>query len=92
MISSFSFSKEARLTDVERSWLKDFSCRRDSQCFKPSDRATVLAAIRAEWGTEERFDNFVQTKLVEIFETSKRAYQSKIRNTAQRAFELTFGG
>ena len=34
----------------------------------------------------------VQTKLVEIFETSKRAYQSKIRNTAQRAFELTFGG
>ena len=93
---SLSCSKVAGLTDDEKRWLKEFSCRK-AECFKPSDRATVLAAIRAEWGTKDEsgeavFDAFVQTKLVEIFAKSKQAYQKQLARTMYHSFELSFGG
>ena len=93
---SLSCSKVAGLTEDEEGWLKTFRCRK-AECFKPSDRATVLAAIRAEWGTKDEsgeavFDAFVQTKLVEIFAKSKRAYQKQLARTMNRSFELSFGG
>ena len=71
--------------------LTEFKCR-DAACFKPSDRATVLACIRARWDTEEAFDDFVQHDLVEVFRQSKRAYQRKLASTAYSSFELAFGG
>ena len=58
----------------------------------PADRAAVLAAIRAEWGSEELFDRFVQMELVDIFRNSKRLYQSSLKRTAYKCFELSFGG
>ena len=93
---SLSCSKVAGLTEDEEGWLKTFRCRK-AECFKPSDRATVLAAIRAEWGTKDEsgeavFDAFVQTKLVEIFAKSKRAYQKQLARTMYQSFELSFGG
>ena len=93
---SLSCSKVAGLTGEEEGWLKTFHCR-EAECFKPSDRATVLAAIRAEWGTKDEsgeaaFDAFVQTKLVEIFAKSKQAYQKQLARTMYHSFELSFGG
>ena len=93
---SLSCSKVAGLTEKEEGWLKHFRCRK-AKCFKPSDRATVLAAIRAEWGTKDEsgeavFDAFVQTTLVEIFAKSKQAYQKQLARTMYHSFELSFGG
>ena len=93
---SLSCNKVAGLTGEEEGWLKTFHCR-EAECFKPSDRATVLAAIRAEWGTKDEsgeavFDAFVQTKLVEIFAKSKQAYQKQLARTMYHSFELSFGG
>ena len=93
---SLSCKKVAGLTEKEEGWLKNFHCR-EAECFKPSDRATVLAAIRAEWGTKDEsgeavFDAFVQTKLVEIFAKSKQAYQKQLARTMYHSFELSFGG
>ena len=90
--SSFSCAKVATLNDTERKWLEEFRCREKAECFKPSDRATVLACIRAEWGSEEKFDEFVQTRLVEVFEHSKQLYQAKLRKTASHSLEMAFGG
>ena len=93
---TFSCQKSDELDNDEEEWFATFRCR-EAQCFKPSDRGTVLAAIREEWGTETKagedaFDEFVQTKLIEVFRHSKQQYQKKLLRTASRSFELTFGG
>ena len=87
---SLSCRKTSELDEVELQ-LKDFSCR-TADCFKPADRATILAAIRDEWGSENEFDTFVRTELVRILENSKKAYKTKMVRTAYRSFELAFGG
>jgi len=93
---TFSCQKSDELDNDEEEWFASFRCR-EAQCFKPSDRGTVLAAIREEWGTETKagedaFDEFVQTTLIEVFKHSKQQYQKKLLRTAYRSFELTFGG
>ena len=56
--------RSARVTHEELKPLRSFRCR-DACAFKPSDKADVLAAIRRGWGSEEAFDLFVQTELVQ---------------------------
>ena len=53
--SSFSPFKHTGLTNEEEEWITNFLCR-DARCFKPSDRAAVLEAIRERFGSEEMFD------------------------------------
>ena len=53
--SSFWPFKRTGLTEKEEEWITNFSCR-DARCFKPSDRAAVLEAIRERFGSEEQFD------------------------------------
>ena len=54
--------KKTAVSDHELQSLRSFRCT-EARCFKPSDRAYVLDAIRREWGSEEVFDKFVQEKL-----------------------------
>lgn len=80
----------ARLRDEELAWLKGFSCRK-AHCFKPTDRATVLKAVREEWGSEEAFDDFVRNELPLVLVASKRKYQTRGRDQVLRTFDLVFG-
>ena len=83
--------KPAALTEDERAWFKGFSCA-NVQCAKPSDRAYVLGQIRQEWGSEEKFELFVQNVLPKVLEDSKRRYSRQLLRTMFDAFDLAFGG
>jgi len=85
-----SLFMDPELTAEERDALRDFRCR-DARCFKPADRAYVLQAIRDEWGTEEAFDQYVQTELPEILAASKRAYSQRFVCVLQGNLEHMFG-
>ena len=82
--------KRASVSDEERKWFADFSCRK-AGCFKPADRATVLAAIRDDFGSEEAFDQFVSTHLPKVLERSKREYSGKLMAVARDVADLVFG-
>ena len=87
---SLGFGKVAMNdANVERS-LSTFECR-TARCHKPSDRARLLRAIRAAWGSEDAFDWFVQTELLEVFEDSKLKYQGQLGSVVAESFELAFG-
>ena len=75
-----------RLSPSEIERLSTFSCRR-AKCFKPIDRATVLSAIRHEWGSEAHFDAWVQTQLPKILKRSKELYSRQMLNVAGKALE-----
>ena len=81
---------DVELTVEERNAFRDFRCR-DARCFKPADRAYVLQAIREEWGTEEAFNRYVQTKLPEVLASSKRAYSRLFARELQSNVEHMFG-
>jgi hypothetical protein len=78
------------LTDQEREVLAGFRCR-EARCFKPCDRATVLAAVRNDWGSEAAFDAFVQKDLVKVLEESKTRYSTRLAQVMSETLELTFG-
>ena len=78
------------LTETERGPLTSFCCR-EAEAFKPCDRATVLAAIREKFGSEEAFDTLVRTELVEVLKESKIRYSTKAMQTMSDTLELTFG-
>ena len=82
--------KDPELTAEERDAFRNFHCR-DARCFKPSDRAYVLKAIRDEWGSEEAFDRFVQTELPEVLATGKRAYSRLVWLALVNNLEHMFG-
>ena len=63
--------KDAALTDAGVAPLVEFRCR-DAHCFKATDRAVVLKAIRDEWESEEAFDAYVSKELPDILAESKR--------------------
>jgi len=88
--SVLSLFKDPELTAEETAAFSNFRCR-DARCFKPSDRAYVLQAIRDEWGSEEAFDQFVQTELPTIFAASKRAYSQLFWLTLHGNLEHMFG-
>ena len=64
----------------------------DVNCAMPRDRAVVLAAIRRQWGSEERFETFVREELPAVLAESKKRYSRQIFAVAARAFEISFGG
>ena len=82
--------KRKGLSNREIAWLSNFRCR-NARCYKPSDRALLLAAIRSKWGSEAAFDDFVRTELLEVMRVSKARYQQQLWDTAGRNFELVFG-
>jgi hypothetical protein len=88
--STWSPLKSASLSQSERRQLTDFSCL-TAQCFKPADRANLLAAIRREWGEESKFDEFVHTELLEILEKSKASYMHQLTNKAAESLQLLLG-
>ena len=88
--SSFSFLKRTGLTKTEREWITGFRCR-DAGCFKPSDRAVVLQAVRDKFGSEDKFDEFVQVQLLKVLERSKHEYSSKLWDVAADSFSMVFG-
>ena len=81
--SSFSPFKRVGLTDKEREWI--------TGCFNPSDRATVLQAVREKFGSEDAFDEFVHVQLLKVLERSKREYSSKLWDVAAESFSMVFG-
>ena len=87
----FSLRRSSALSEREREWFASFSCTK-VDCFKPADRAQVMAKIRAEWDSEEAFDSYVQSELPRIMEDSKRRYARQLLLVASRTLEHTFGG
>jgi len=87
----FSLRRSNALSERERKWFTNFSCTK-VECFKPADRAKVMAEIRATWGSEEAFDTYVQEQLPRIMEDSKRRYARQWLHVASRTLEHTFGG
>ena len=88
--SSFWPFKGKTMSADERKWFSEFDCRK-AGCFKPADRAFVLAAIRDDFGSEEAFDMFVRTQLPKVLERSKRQYSSQLWNVAKEVGDLVFG-
>ena len=88
--SSLSPFKQAKLSDKELNWFRSFSCR-EAQCFKPSDRAFVMNAIREEFGSENEFDKFVQTQLPKVLAVSKHEYSTQLVSVASEALQMVFG-
>ena len=82
--------KRASVSKEEREWFANFSCRK-AGCFKPADRAYVLAEIRKDFGSEEAFDHFVRTNLPAVLERSKREYSGKLMAVARDVADLVFG-
>ena len=79
------------LTEEELGWLTSFSCRK-ARCFKPIDRADVLAAIREQWESEEQFDKFVREELPKVFRANKRKHGARFWIEIKRMFDMAFGG
>ena len=82
--------KKIAVSDDELQSLRSFRCT-EARCFKPSDRAYVLDAIRREWGSEEVFDKFVQEKLPHVLAQSKHNYSTRMLEVAMRNLDLLFG-
>jgi hypothetical protein len=80
----------AALTDEEQSLLETFDCRKAS-CFKPVDRGAVLQQVRDGWGSEERFNTFVRTKLPRIFAASKKRYFQRLPHAVAAAVDSVLG-
>ena len=79
------------LTAEELEWLTSFSCRK-ARCFKPIDRADVLAAIREQWESEEQFDKFVREELPKVFRADKRKHGARFWIQIKQMFDIAFGG
>ena len=82
--------KKTALSDDELQSLRSFRCT-EARCFKPSDRAYVLDAIRREWGSVDVFDTFVQEKLPHVLAQSKHNYSTRMLEVAMRNLDLLFG-
>ena len=87
--SSLNPFKREALSEREKSWFANFSCLQ-AKCYKPSDRAMLLAAIRAKWGSEEDFDRFVRTDLLEVMRESKARFRRQLRDVAAQSFDMAF--
>ena len=68
--------REAKLSKKERELLAGYSCRK-ARCFLPKDRATVLAAIREKWGSEEAFDSFVRKEFPGLLRRGKERFMRR---------------
>ena len=88
--STWSVLKTSRLSADERQRLESFCCL-DAQCYKPSDRAELLSTIRREWGSEDAFDAFVRTELLEVLQVSKEQYMSQMAGVAMGSAQLMLG-
>ena len=88
--STLSPFKSKGLSDDEEGWLRNFRCA-TAQCYKPSDRAMLLAKIRDEWGSEEAFDAFVRNELPALLETGKGRYFGQPWRVLGNAFDALFG-
>ena len=88
--SSLHPCKRGSLSGKEEAWLADFSCVR-AECYKPSDRARLLGAIREQWGSEGAFDTFVHTELLGVMRESKAVYKRQLLSVALRSLELVMG-
>ena len=88
--STWNPLKRANLSANERQQLEGFSCLK-ARCFKPADRAMLLAAIRHEWGSEAKFDAFVRSDLVTVLEASKAQYMRQLVTVAGESVQLLLG-
>lgn len=82
--------KKTAVSHDELQSLRSFRCT-EALCFKPSDRAYVLDAIRREWGSVEVFDTFVQEKLPHVLAQSKHNYSTRMLEVALHNLDLLFG-
>jgi len=88
--SVFSPWLSAQVTDAERSWFADFTCR-DAQTFAPKDRIAVCEAIRHAFGTEAAFDLFVREELPAVLRRSKLQYARRVRAAFRDALASVLG-
>lgn len=75
---------KAAFAKEELTQLRTFSCRQ-ARCFKPADRADVLSAIREVFGSEQSFDAFVRTDVLELLERSQRNHSIRLLRGAWEA-------
>ena len=79
------------LSNEEMEALQRFRCR-DAITLRPSDRATLLAYIRREWGSEDSFDSFVRSEVLQILASSKLLHAQQVGLLICEHIDLAFGG
>ncbi len=81
--------KHVELSQWEQYQLLSYSCL-DAQCYMPKDRAFVLATIRSLWGSEENFDQFVRTEMMEILRKGKERFVRRPISIVTGALDMLF--
>ena len=71
--------------------LAKFECR-SLTADSPNERGALLAAIRAEWGSEDTFDSFIRSRMPQIYQKSRHRYHKRFMLTAEHALQLALGG
>lgn len=89
--SSTAMSPSIGLSHDEEKLLRNFRCR-EAKCFLPADRVLLLREIREDFGSEEAFDEYVNTVLPEVMSKGKRRYFKSFSRARNSALHLVFGG
>ena len=82
--------KSAELSEGELQQLYEFRCQ-DARCFKPADRAYVMAAIVEEFGSEAAFDLYVRKELPGILAECKKRYSRLLQTIGAQNLEHIAG-
>merc|ERR1712048_709478 len=82
--------KRSSLTVQEIQCLRNFNCA-SAQCFRPADRAMLLADVREEWGSVAEFEQFVHRTLPAVLSRSKEQYAHRFQNVAAKSFDMLLG-
>ena len=84
---SWGLSDELAPSEV---WLiEDFSVAK-ARCGKPSDRMFIIREIRAKWGSIEKFEAFVHSKLPEILQEAKHYHNRAASRIAKETAAFLF--
>ena len=81
--------QEVKLEDEERRQIENFRVR-DARCARPAERMRLLEAVRAEHGSEERFDAWFRQAMPRIVLEGKRRHMRRARHAIARAFDELF--
>ena len=82
--------KEVGITPEQNAMLRSFSCRR-AHISIPCDRAIVLSEIRRIWGSEEAFDDYVQSKIPIALKLGKSRHRQHWKIAIADAYRFLSG-
>lgn len=76
-------SAKSLLSAAEEDLLSNFSCEK-ARCYDPRDYARLIERIRELWGSTDKFDHFVRTRLKDAVIIGKQRYYTKFQIFAKQ--------